>query len=41
VGRTYRLTEAGRKHLEGERSAWREFTAVIGGVLRAEASASG
>ncbi|MFI7642055.1 PadR family transcriptional regulator [Nonomuraea sp. NPDC049400] len=34
--RTYRLTDSGRKHLEGERSAWREFATVIGGVLRAE-----
>ncbi|MEV0383970.1 helix-turn-helix transcriptional regulator [Nonomuraea sp. NPDC050643] len=36
--RTYRLTETGRRRLEGERSAWREFTNVIGSVLRAETS---
>ncbi|MFG2074458.1 transcriptional regulator [Nonomuraea maritima] len=34
--RTYRLTDSGRKQLEGERSAWRQFTTVIGGVLRAD-----
>ncbi|MEU4512907.1 helix-turn-helix transcriptional regulator [Nonomuraea wenchangensis] len=39
--RTYRLTDSGRKQLEGERSAWREFASVIGGVLRPEAPASG
>ena len=32
--RTYRLTDSGRKQLEGERSAWAEFASVIGGVLR-------
>ncbi|MFI6290264.1 PadR family transcriptional regulator [Nonomuraea sp. NPDC050790] len=32
--RTYRLTDSGRRQLEGERSAWREFTATISGVLR-------
>ncbi|GAA2209234.1 helix-turn-helix transcriptional regulator [Nonomuraea monospora] len=37
--RTYRLTDSGKKQLQGERSAWREFTSVIGGVLRADASA--
>jgi DNA-binding PadR family transcriptional regulator len=37
--RTYRLTESGRKQLQGERSAWQEFTSVIGSVLRSEASA--
>lgn len=31
--RTYRLTASGRKALEGERSAWQTFTAVIGSVL--------
>ncbi|NBE94897.1 PadR family transcriptional regulator [Nonomuraea sp. KC401] len=39
--RTYRLTDAGSRQLEGERSAWREFTSVIGGVLRANAVAPG
>jgi transcriptional regulator len=39
--RTYRLTASGRRQLEGERSAWREFTSVIGGVLRAEVNATG
>jgi PadR family transcriptional regulator PadR len=39
--RTYRLTASGRRQLEGERSAWREFTSVIGGVLRAEVNAPG
>ncbi|MEV4469562.1 PadR family transcriptional regulator [Nonomuraea salmonea] len=34
--RTYRLTDSGRKQLQGERSAWREFSTVIGSVLRAE-----
>ncbi|GAA4920505.1 transcriptional regulator [Nonomuraea thailandensis] len=37
--RTYRLTDSGRKQLQGERSAWQEFTSVIGSVLRSEASA--
>ncbi|GAA2295015.1 helix-turn-helix transcriptional regulator [Nonomuraea roseoviolacea subsp. roseoviolacea] len=32
--RTYRLTDSGRRQLEGERSAWREFTSAIGSVLR-------
>ncbi|WP_049575586.1 PadR family transcriptional regulator [Nonomuraea sp. SBT364] len=32
--RTYRLTDAGRRQLEAERSAWREFAGVIGSVLR-------
>jgi PadR family transcriptional regulator PadR len=31
--RTYRLTNAGRKVLADERSAWRDFTATIGAVL--------
>ncbi|MFD5829043.1 PadR family transcriptional regulator [Lentzea sp. NPDC060358] len=31
--RTYRLTPAGQKALHAERSAWREFTTVIDGVL--------
>jgi PadR family transcriptional regulator PadR len=32
--RTYRLTDAGARQLQGERSAWREFTSAIGGVLQ-------
>ncbi|MQA83751.1 MAG: PadR family transcriptional regulator [Streptosporangiales bacterium] len=32
--RTYRLTAAGRRALAAERSAWRDFAAVIDGVLR-------
>ncbi|MFC4008748.1 helix-turn-helix transcriptional regulator [Nonomuraea purpurea] len=36
--RTYRLTDSGRKQLEGERSAWREFASVIGSVLSTEAT---
>ena len=39
--RTYRLTDAGMKQLEGERSAWQEFTSAIGGVLRPEVRSSG
>ncbi len=31
--RTYKLTSAGQKALHAERSAWREFTTVIDGVL--------
>lgn len=31
--RTYRLTDAGRRALAGERSAWRSFTRTIGSVL--------
>jgi len=31
--RTYRLTSAGRKALSTERTAWREFTTAIDGVL--------
>ncbi|GAA5070115.1 DNA-binding PadR family transcriptional regulator [Thermocatellispora tengchongensis] len=31
--RTYRLTEAGRKALAGERSAWQTFAGAIGSVL--------
>jgi PadR family transcriptional regulator PadR len=33
--RTYKLTRAGQKSLAAERTEWREFTAVIGGVLEA------
>jgi DNA-binding PadR family transcriptional regulator len=33
--RTYKLTRAGQKSLATERVEWREFTAVIGGVLDA------
>jgi transcriptional regulator len=32
--RTYRLTAAGRRALAAERSQWRDFAAVIDGVLR-------
>jgi transcriptional regulator len=32
--RTYRLTAAGRRMLAAERSEWRDFSAVIDGVLR-------
>ncbi|MGI5271050.1 PadR family transcriptional regulator [Nonomuraea sp. CA-218870] len=39
--RTYRLTDAGRRQLEGERSAWQAFTSAIGSVLRPEAKPSG
>ncbi|MFF7453490.1 PadR family transcriptional regulator [Kitasatospora sp. NPDC008115] len=31
--RCYELTEAGRRTLAGERTAWQEFTAAIGSVL--------
>ncbi|MCP2341069.1 PadR family transcriptional regulator [Actinomadura rupiterrae] len=31
--RTYRITNAGRRALDGERSAWRSFSSVIGGIL--------
>ncbi|GAA1816249.1 helix-turn-helix transcriptional regulator [Luedemannella flava] len=31
--RTYELTDAGRRVLADERSAWRDFTATIGAVL--------
>ncbi|WP_309117130.1 PadR family transcriptional regulator [Actinosynnema sp. CA-248983] len=31
--RTYRLTKAGSRALAAERTAWREFTAAIEGVL--------
>ena len=31
--RTYKLTSAGLRALNAERSAWQEFTTVIGGVL--------
>ncbi|KDN22566.1 helix-turn-helix transcriptional regulator [Amycolatopsis rifamycinica] len=33
--RTYRLTRSGEQALAAERTEWREFTAVIGGVLDA------
>ncbi|WP_103353193.1 helix-turn-helix transcriptional regulator [Amycolatopsis sp. CA-128772] len=33
--RTYRLTRSGEQALTTERAEWREFTAVIGGVLEA------
>ncbi|MET8998990.1 helix-turn-helix transcriptional regulator [Amycolatopsis sp. Hca4] len=33
--RTYRLTRSGEQALAAERADWREFTAVIGGVLEA------
>ncbi|MDQ7808382.1 helix-turn-helix transcriptional regulator [Amycolatopsis sp. A133] len=33
--RTYRLTRSGEQALAAERTEWREFTAVIGGVLEA------
>ncbi|ADJ42872.1 PadR family transcriptional regulator [Amycolatopsis mediterranei S699] len=33
--RTYRLTRSGEQALQAERVEWREFTAVIGGVLEA------
>ncbi|MEU7858021.1 MULTISPECIES: helix-turn-helix transcriptional regulator [Nonomuraea] len=39
--RTYRLTDSGRKQLEGERSAWAEFASVIGGVLQPGVRQSG
>jgi PadR family transcriptional regulator, regulatory protein PadR len=32
--RTYKLSSAGRKALAAERSQWREFAAVVEGVLR-------
>jgi PadR family transcriptional regulator PadR len=32
--RTYRVTDAGRKHLKQERSDWRRFADVVEGVLR-------
>lgn len=32
--RTYRLTAAGRRTLDTERIAWRDFAAVVEGVLR-------
>ncbi|WP_406688215.1 helix-turn-helix transcriptional regulator [Saccharopolyspora sp. ID03-671] len=31
--RCYRLTDAGRRSLAGERAGWRAFTAAIGAVL--------
>jgi PadR family transcriptional regulator PadR len=39
--RTYRLTDSGRKQLQGERSAWTEFANVIGGVLQPRVRQSG
>ncbi|WP_328444918.1 MULTISPECIES: helix-turn-helix transcriptional regulator [unclassified Amycolatopsis] len=33
--RTYHLTRSGQQELAAERTEWREFTAVIGGVLGA------
>ncbi|WP_410668830.1 helix-turn-helix transcriptional regulator [Amycolatopsis sp. cmx-4-68] len=33
--RTYRLTHSGEQALAAERTEWREFTTVIGGVLGA------
>lgn len=33
--RTYRLTRSGEQALVAERTEWREFTTVIGGVLGA------
>ncbi|WP_131741627.1 PadR family transcriptional regulator [Actinomadura roseirufa] len=38
--RRYRLTDAGRRTLDGERAAWREFTTVIGSVLNPAAPPS-
>lgn len=32
--RTYRLTAAGRRHLAGERDAWKSFSTLMEGVLR-------
>jgi transcriptional regulator len=32
--RTYRVTEAGRKHLKEQRNDWRRFADVIEGVLQ-------
>lgn len=39
--RSYRLTDAGRRRLADERSAWREFTSVIGRVLLPAPAAEG
>ena len=39
--RSYRLTDAGRRRLADERSAWREFTSVIGRVLTPAPAAEG
>jgi PadR family transcriptional regulator PadR len=33
--RTYRLTRSGEQALAAERTEWREFTTIIGGVLGA------
>jgi PadR family transcriptional regulator len=35
--RCYELTDAGRRSLAGERTAWREFTEAIGSVLNSPA----
>ncbi|MCM0678663.1 helix-turn-helix transcriptional regulator [Micromonospora phytophila] len=34
--RTYRLTDAGRQALAGERSGWREFSSTVGRFLDAD-----
>ncbi|MFR9722702.1 PadR family transcriptional regulator [Streptomyces sp. MS19] len=39
--RSYALTDAGRRRLADERTAWREFTAVIGSVLNPAPPAAG
>lgn len=39
--RTYRLTTAGAKQLQGERSAWRAFTDAIGSVLEPRGAQAG
>ncbi|GAA1775493.1 PadR family transcriptional regulator [Luedemannella helvata] len=39
--RTYQLTDAGRRMLADERSAWRDFTTTIGAVLGAPAPGRG
>jgi PadR family transcriptional regulator, regulatory protein PadR len=36
--RCYELTDAGRRSLDDERTAWREFTTAIGSVLNAPVS---
>ena len=38
--RCYELTDAGRRALSDERTAWREFTAAIGSVLDPAAGAA-
>jgi PadR family transcriptional regulator PadR len=35
--RVYRLTAAGRRALESERGAWREFSAAVTGLLKPSA----